>query len=49
MSEVQDVDARMSSTWMSEGGVLLIDVRPPERHAEERIASAISERNLRNG
>ena len=41
-TEVKDVDARTLSTWMTEGDVVLVDVRPAERFAEEHIGAAVS-------
>lgn len=40
--EVKNIDARTLGAWMTEGDVALIDVRPAERFAEERIAAAVS-------
>lgn len=40
--EIKDVDARTLSSWMTAGDVVLVDVRPAERFAEERIDSAVS-------
>ena len=40
--EVQNIDSRTLKAWMETGDVVLIDVRPPEKFAEERIATALS-------